>query len=60
MKYAFALPVIGLALGLTTPVNSATLSGVVSDSTTNIVNQQTKCPEGEVWDALQKKCVKVQ
>ena len=60
MKYALALPILVLALGLTAPVNAAALSGVVKDSTTQIVGQQETCPEGEVWDDIQKKCVKTQ
>jgi len=60
MKYALALPILGLALGLTAPVNAAALSGVVTDRTTQIVDQDTKCPDGEVWDDNEKKCVKIQ
>ncbi len=60
MKHALALPILGLALGLTTPVNAAALNGVVTDSAAQIVDQQTKCKEGEKWDEKLKKCVKIQ
>ena len=60
MKYAFALSILGLALGLTAPVNAAALSGVATASTSQIVGQQDTCPEGEVWDDIRKKCVKTQ
>ena len=60
MKYVLALPVLGLALGLSGPVNAATPGGIVPGSATQIVDQETKCPTGEVWDEDEKKCVKIQ
>ena len=60
MKYALALPVLGLALSLTTPLGAAALNGVAETGATQIAGQQTKCKEGEVWDANLKKCVKIQ
>ncbi|MDA7948112.1 MAG: hypothetical protein MPJ78_11630 [Hyphomicrobiaceae bacterium] len=60
MKYAFALPVLGLAIGLSAPVNAAALNGLTQSGSAIVADQQTKCRDGEVWDAKQQKCVKTQ
>ena len=59
MKYALALPILGLVLGFTSPVSAATMDGIALKGTA-VVGQQTKCKEGEMWDENQKKCVKKQ
>lgn len=57
MKYALALPILGLALAVSSPASAATLDGATAKSTA-VVAQQTKCKEGEKWDENMKKCVK--
>ena len=60
MKYALALPILGLVLGFTSPVSAATPDGIALKGTAVVAGQQTKCKEGEMWDENQKKCVKKQ
>ena len=60
MKYALALPVLGLAIGLAGPVSAAALNGISFSGSAVVAEQQTTCKEGEVWDETKQKCVKVQ
>lgn len=60
MKYALALPVLGLVIGLASPVSAAVLNGPALSGSAVVADQQTKCKEGEVWDQNQQKCVKIQ
>ena len=59
MKYALALPILGLALAFSSPVSAAALDGVTAKSTA-VVAQQTKCKEGEKWNEPTQQCEKAE
>lgn len=52
------LPALALIFGFAAPVSASSDSVAVSNGKTAIVAQQSKCKEGETWDAETEKCVK--
>ena len=59
-KAAMALPVLGLLLGFTSPVGATISKSLIlqSKGDVSIVQQQSTCKEGEMWDEKEKKCIK--
>jgi hypothetical protein len=57
---AMVLPVLGLILGIASPVGATVSKSLIlqSNGNMNIVQQQDTCKEGEMWDEKEKKCVK--
>jgi len=57
---ATALPVLILILGFAGPAGATAIKSLTLQSagSMDIVQQQSTCREGEVWDETEKKCKK--
>lgn len=57
---AIAIPLVGLVLGLAGPASATVSKGHILQSKYDVplVQQQSTCKEGEVWNEETKKCEK--